>query len=184
MKLKDVINLPAFEDLPFEYLTFPAGYSFVTPYILVYGTLRVGQSNYDNFKLDVHSQHLGTFCLRGWQLSGICATPTGDPQDYLVVDALKIVPGKSAHQTMGVYEIMYQLDTLEGVHANAYTQTIVPILYKEEGKDAKKVFAKLYMGFNYETTGKRAERNPNGDYLRKSEEIPSSDLYPMLTLAE
>lgn len=130
MKVKDVIELRDLASLKGDYITIPADYSFVTPYIMVYGTLRVGQGNYIAFDLGKHTTHIGTYCLPGWQLSGISATPTGDRDDVLIVDLLELKPSRksSGKERMHVYELNYRLDGLESVHSNGYLQTLVPLL--------------------------------------------------------
>lgn len=164
------------------YLTFPHDMSVLTPYILVYGTLRIGGGNYERYKLSTHTQHLGTYCLSKWQLAGIQATYTGNDEDYIVVDMLEICPSRKNKNGsyLNFYEIFYQLDSLEGVHnPYGYTQVIVPIMM-EENKKAAKAFAKLYMGSNYANT----TRNPNGDYFRPDEIEPSITLYENLIVLE
>lgn len=105
----------------------PTGVAFVTPFILVYGTLRLGQSNYKRLLTD--TQHMGTYELPGWILSGINSGYTGDPKDTIVVDAfnLGINADGIVKTPLEIYEKNYQLDELEGVLRGGYNTSLLKL---------------------------------------------------------
>jgi len=131
-----------------------AGYGFITPYILVYGTLRVGQKMYQEMKLDVHTHHHGTYRIRNWALMKAKyphAVPVDDPESTVVVDLLEIRPNRNAVQPKSeknrevqiLHEINFLLDLYEGTthEDSSYRSAIVPI---EVDKGADVIYAKMY----------------------------------------
>ena len=63
----------------------------ITEDMLVYGTLRVGNGNYNNFHLSVFTDYIETYAVQGFTLAskGLTAYFTGDPDDLLIVDLLR-----------------------------------------------------------------------------------------------
>lgn len=137
-KLKD-INLP----------------TFFTNYFLVYGTLRLGNGNYYNYGLD-EAKHVGTYKLKGWMLSGLSGFPTGDTDDYLVVDLFDISELSERQQR----NINVGIDGLEGVPWG-YKSTKVS--FKLDGEPIE---AKLYLSTPY---GNRPRYH---SYMQRDEDGP------------
>lgn len=103
----------------------PTGETFVSPFLLVYGTLRLGQGNYRRYLLE--ASHLGTFELPGWILSGITSGHTGNPDHRIVVDAFNLgkTPDGLIKSPLEIYELNWHLDSLEGVLRGGYTTSLI-----------------------------------------------------------
>lgn len=169
--MNDIQLFPQLSDM--GSLLVDTGYNIVTPYVLVYGTLRKGGGNYRTY-LEKYSSYVGTYRLKGFQLTGIKASYTGVPTESIVVDLLEIQPERASktHATQNtsyryMYEINYQLDKLEGcctTRNGGYTATILPIIDPRDEDNI--LMAKLYQNFGIY---KNDEATPTGDYLSPKE---------------
>lgn len=146
-----------------EVVLLSGGYTFVSPYLFVYGTLRVGGGNYKKYHL--HStKHLGTYRLLGWKLHSIFATYTGREEDYVVVDVFDF----SKLEVVKMYELNYHIDRLEGVMNHSYVPTIIPFSLESE----KKVYsglAKMYHAPLKGNPGRENEKDfisPDADHTQ------------------
>lgn len=179
--MDNIVGLPDCADL--EEFTVQGGYGFVTPFVLVYGTLRKGKNNYERYLKDFAVHH-GTFRIQGFQLSGIMAATSDDEDSTIVVDLFEICPDRNAKDhriaakyTRYMYEVNFLLDRLESVlheKGSSYVTTIltIPDPRAEASEDAV-VLAKFYQNM-YLTSAK--VRNETGDYLSPDEYID----YPIL----
>lgn len=176
--MNDIQLFPQLSDM--GSLLVDTGYNIVTPYVLVYGTLRKGGGNYPKY-LEKYSRYVGTYRLKGFQLTGIRASYTGQPNQSLVVDLFEIQPERSsktaATQSTSyryLYEVNYMLDHLEGcttTRNGGYTATILPII--DPTNDDEILMCKLYQNFS---VYKEDQPNPNGDYLSPKQFVD----YPFL----
>lgn len=183
---QDIQLFPSVSDLQSP-LTMDVGYNFVTPYVLVYGTLRIDQGNYGKY-LAKYARHMGTFRLKGFQLTGIRASYTGDENQSIVVDLFEIQPERlsNAAKTAStsyryMYEVNYMLDSLEGIasaHGSSYQAVILPISNpsKEEGA-ADVLLCKFYQNTHITQTDKM---NQTGDYVNPDEPLD----YPILSIIQ
>lgn len=105
--------------------------SFLTRYLVVYGTLRRPSlkktEKKDSFLL-TNTNPIGTFKLQGWKIfynktrSFPFATYTGDMEDYMVVEIVDLLPNLKGNKSIGdkdllvLYESHYLLDKYEGLH--------------------------------------------------------------------
>ena len=123
-----------------NHITLPAFHSLITPYVLVYGTLRKGAGNWHR-ALRETAEHVGTFTLNGWALHhSISIGYTGREEDNAVVDLFKIIP-TTRQAVMNIHD---GLDALESIHSSyGYKCTIMPIIHPDTGE---KNLAKLYYG--------------------------------------
>lgn len=107
-----------------NHINFPSGVTVVTPFILVYGTLRKGGGNYKRLLTD--TLHVGTYKLPGWALHSIFIGYSGSKKHYTVVDLFDIRKRAAGIERtdLELYELNYQLDSLEGVlRYGNYTST-------------------------------------------------------------
>jgi len=177
-----IIGLPDCADL--EEFTVGGGYAFVTPFVLVYGTLRKGKGNYERYLKD-HSIYHGTFRIKGFQMTGIMAATSEDPDSTIVVDLFEICPDRNnkdhriaSKHTRYMYEVNYLLDRLESVlHENggAYLTTVLTIADpRQTAKGDDTVLVKFYQNLHLQHT--KSKKNETGDYLSPNEYID----YPIL----
>lgn len=151
------------------------GCAFVTPFIFVYGTLRVGQEMHKTFGLDTSAFHHGTFRLKSWALvDGIypVATPVDDQESSIVVDLLELRPDRvktlpprdKLREWQIVYEKNFLLDSYEGLFKDdtIYQTGIVAFLLE----DGTVIHAKIY--YSDEVEGDIVQ---TGDFLSKDKFI-------------
>ena len=139
--------------------------AFVSQYVLVYGTLRLNQSNWRNYLKD-SSDYIGTYKLKKWTLR-VQGLPlgfyTGHDSDYLVVDLFKI-KGNPAE----IYATNYMLDQLEGTHvpnSSNYRQVILTI---DTPELEQPVVVKIYEGgFNIAEQLYATKNDYSGDWLKQ-----------------
>lgn len=155
------------------------GLSIVTPYFLVYGTLRVDQPNYKSLRLAEFSFHVGTYRLPGFNLYGQegqnsfpTAIHTGDEKDTIVVDlfetssvAYSRTDKEAVQNVLSMYELHFQMDRLEWIwYKNGYGAMIIPI----QNKHQEILLCKFYespTNFN-----SRMSVNKTGDWLNTGKE--------------
>lgn len=150
-------------DLEFP-ITIDEEYGFVTPFVLVYGTLRKNQGNYNKILVD-RVKHLGTFRIKKFALSGITANYTGNPKDSIVVDLFKL-KNNTDIEVIKSYEVNAALDKLESsglFKGSAYSTLILPIEFED-----KIIRAKLYISNivprSYGLTGDYVSQHKYLDY--------------------
>lgn len=151
------------------------GCAFVTPFIFVYGTLRVGQEMYKTFGLDTSAFHHGAFRLKGWALVDgkyPVATPVDDQESSIVVDLLELRPNRvktlpprdMLREWQIVYEKNFLLDSYEGIfnEDSEYRSGIITIVLE----DGTVTYAKIY--YSDEVEGDIIQ---TGDFLSKDKFI-------------
>lgn len=102
------------KDLQLESVTNPTvcGGNVHTEYMLVYGTLRLGQGNW-RYHLSENAEHVGTARLQGFHyMGGLACGYTGNPEHHAVFDLFKIVKNHAATNR--------SVDALEGVLGDDY----------------------------------------------------------------
>lgn len=119
------------------------GCSFMTPYLLVWGTLRKGGGNYNRLLNNENVEHVGSFIFPGFIANGITGCYTGDSNYGTVVDLFKI--------TNNYLEINESVDALEGIRLSVknmvnnpdggYRQMIVNMIDPESNNA---ILAKMY----------------------------------------
>lgn len=148
------------------------GETYVSPFLLVYGTLRLGKSNYKKFLTT--SKHIGTYELPGWKLSGILSGHTGNPKDVIVVDAFNLGqnPDGMVKTALELYELNYQLDQLEGVMRGGYSTSLIQLNITPTEEPAA---FKLYNG-HLNTKGKKGFIR---DFASPEKYLPYEQLNPI-----
>lgn len=144
-----------------EQTIFQGGYSFVTPFVLVYGTLREGGGLQGSIL--PYGQYVGKKRLKGWKLlrkekvSFPFAVYTGDSNDSIVVDVVEL---DKDQKYIKYYEAHYVLDTIEN---NLYTPVLVEMLWKD-----KITYAKIYHANGVDDTFYPIA---NGNFMPKKDSI-------------
>lgn len=142
-------------------IQFPPQIGVNTDYVLVYGTLRKGGSNYRLLK---DAEYCGTFPVLGFQLgTGLNCRYTGHPGDATMMDLFYLGHfNATAHA-----EHHLSLDSLEGTRYDGYQTTIVPISH-----NGSLIQAKMYQilrGSDLNASGDIKNRNYS-DQLELSNE--------------
>lgn len=140
-------------------------YSVVSPFLLVYGTLRMGKSNYNHF-LKGYVDYQSTYRLQKFNLEGICANYTGKVSDTIVVDLFKFKID-TIGSVIKMHEIHCQLDQLE----TGYERWLIKII----NTDNIEIQAKIYP---YTQGVDLKNKIETGDYLSQKKYLD----YPLLTL--
>lgn len=120
------------------HIDLPAGVTSVTPFLLVFGTLRLGQGNWKRYLQN--TKHIGTYKLPKWGAVQIFSAYTGKEKDYVVVDLfdLRYTTDNVRLSELALYELNAKLDMLEGTlrHGN-YTCTLMQITVEDTTSLAK-----------------------------------------------
>ncbi len=146
-------------------IAFDEEYSFVTPYLLVYGTLRKNQGNYKKY-IEGKGDHMGTYRLKKYSLGGILANYTAMEEDSIVVDLFKL-KSKTQSELIQMYEVNCGIDILEwsGVFGGSnYITTILPIKLSEDQTIRAKMYVSNIVPGSYCKTGDFLSQVHHTDY--------------------
>lgn len=131
------------------HIDLPAGVTCVTPFLLVFGTLRLGQGNWK--RCLQNTKHIGTYKLPKWAASSIFSAYTGNEEDYVVVDLfdLRYTIDNVRISELALYELNAKLDMLEGClrHGN-YTCTLMQVTVSDTTSLAKFYNANAHLDGN------------------------------------
>lgn len=101
--------------------------NFTAEFMMVYGTLRVGQGNWRNYLNGDRSKYMDTQAMPGWHYGGgLSADYTGNPDTNLVVDIFQVDPER-------LEELNPPVDRLEGCTRESeygYQPAAVPVTLK------------------------------------------------------
>jgi gamma-glutamylcyclotransferase (GGCT)/AIG2-like uncharacterized protein YtfP len=138
-------RIPEVQELIENQIPFYADPTFITPYMLVYGTLRTYGGNWNRLFKDT-TEHLDTFKMRGYKKSNSIVTMfTGNlEEDWTVMDLFKI---NDSH----INSVNKYVDWLE----SGYQAVAVPIKLEE-----KTILAKFW-----EVKWNDVKRKVEHDYL-------------------
>ena len=116
-----------FEELISEGLPVHVPDNFTAEFMMVYGTLRVGQGNWKNYLSKGRTKYMDTQAMQGWHYGGgLSADYTGNPDTHLVVDIFQVDPNR-------LEELNPPVDRLEGCTRESewgYQPAAVPVTLK------------------------------------------------------